>query len=239
MRAGTELYDERSVLLRAAPRFAVDQHFGISRLHAQGERSKAVRGSAGAAARPFTTGTATLASTTAFAASAPADTAGDSPSIDITRPLTGTGRRVWARRRRLAGSQRFHGVLDVERLARLQIEPLRECAVSGQVHLDFVITGLDVQPLEDAVEVVDRAGEVAVHEDLRLPRRHLEAYRPGSVVAVSSPPSVDRNLNLVVRPVTVITVVPRTRSQKQRVVKERRVIERRVVIAADENGRAR
>ena len=41
-------------------------------------------------------------------------------------------------------------------------------------HLERVIAGPDVQPLEDAIEIVDRAAEKPLDQHFGVARRHLQ-----------------------------------------------------------------
>jgi len=115
------------------------EHLGVSRLNAHRERSKALRRPARAAATAFTPGTATLTPPCAFTACAASARDSTPTVVSIDSSRTGTGRRIGRWRCGFAGSQRLHGVLDVEGFARLKIKPLRERAVSGEVHLHFVL----------------------------------------------------------------------------------------------------
>src|SRR5262249_56772571 len=59
--------------------------------------------------------------------------------------------------RSVSGLKWNHRVAHAERRAGMPVDLLAHAAVSVEVQLEVVITGLDVQPLEYAVEVVDRS----------------------------------------------------------------------------------
>src|SRR5688572_17067659 len=101
------------------------------------------------------------------------------------------------RRRRITRGQRFHGVTDAERAARLQIYLLFPRSVTGQIQLNGVFARLDMKALHEAIEVVDDPGVVAVNEYLGLLRCDLQPDRRVRTVHTSEwrepstrPPSV-------------------------------------------------
>ena len=65
--------------------------------------------------------------------------------------------------------------LEVRRLVELDPNVEDKRLETCRAHFDPVRTGFDVQPLEHAVEVVDDAGVIAVHEHLRVARLDLQA----------------------------------------------------------------
>src|SRR6185436_15925400 len=58
----------------------------------------------------------------------------------------------------------------------------RERLVARRAHFNPMRSGVEVQTLEDAVEVVDLAGVIAVDVDLRIARLYLQAQRAFLVI---------------------------------------------------------
>src|SRR4029077_2889831 len=77
-------------------------------------------------------------------------------------------------------------------------------AIAVEVQLDLVLTGLNVQTLERAVEVVDDAGVVAVDVDLGFVRLHLELHR-----------RLWRQVRAVVRRINAPRSVPRINPERR------------------------
>jgi hypothetical protein len=75
----------------------------------------------------------------------------------------------------IAGRELLHLVAHVECLAWLQIDLLLVAAMPGHEYFELVIARFDMQTLEGAVEVIDRARVIAVNKDLSLTRIHLQA----------------------------------------------------------------
>ena len=97
-------------------------------------------------------------------------------------------------RRRFTRPERLHLVLDLERLAHREQHLARQRPMPVEEQRHLVLARLEAQPLGQAVEVVDDAGEVAVDEDLGFPRRDLQARSAqrvaGVVAAVVAAPVV-------------------------------------------------
>src|SRR5262245_36463189 len=70
-------------------------------------------------------------------------------------------------------------------LARLEIDRLRDRAMTLEVQLDDVLTRFHSEALGKAVEIVDGAGEIPIDVHLGGARRHLHARRAATGIAVA------------------------------------------------------
>src|SRR5262245_34802440 len=80
---------------------------------------------------------------------------------------------------RFAGGKRLQFITDVESGAWNEKHLLPNRSVSVQVERQLVLTGRDLQALEESVELVNRPCEISVDVDLRVARLHLNPRRRG------------------------------------------------------------
>ena len=100
----------------------------------------------------------------------------------VVRPLPGLERstagfgstELAAARPRPSGGW-LQRVLDLVGLVGTEQHALSDAAIALRVDRDLVFTRWKAQALEDPVEIVDVAGEISVHVDLRLLRVHLDS----------------------------------------------------------------
>src|SRR5688572_7090909 len=236
MQPRSELHLETLAVERAFPRLAVDPHLGIDRLDAHRQLAEAL----GCGSRDTGSGIRCAwvpATDRALRRGSRIPWPGSRvlrSSSRIRRSARRQRRACRPRRFRLSRRQGFHRVTDVERATRLNVNALLVRPMARQVELDIVIARLDVQPLEDAVEIVDRSRVVTVDEDFGLPRRDLRAHVAGQIVAGVSP--VGREL--VIRPAAVVTpVVPAVPVIAAIAVVQPGAVQARIVEAADEDRR--
>ena len=165
-----EVHVEAAAVVGSIPPFAVDQDLGGGWLHANRQRAVIL-----ARARRR------------FRWRHPIVGAHPVWSRSILRllvvPARGGGRlrrhRAFAR---LARRQRLHHLLDRDRALTPEENRGADGLVALEVERELVLAGVDTQPLQRAVEVVDRADQIAVNEDLGLLRRDLKTGGPGQVV---------------------------------------------------------
>src|SRR6266545_4383332 len=76
----------------------------------------------------------------------------------------------------------FHFALIRRRVVRRDSNVERQRLITLRAHFDPMRAGFEVQPLEDPVEVVDRADEEAIDEHFGMARFDLQTQRPLVVV---------------------------------------------------------
>src|SRR4029453_2424687 len=215
MHAVTELH-QHALSIRRFPPLAIDEHFGIHWLDADGHGAKSI------------TSRLDL----------------DAVGIAITgihrrvaswrRPLRlRTRRRRWSWFGCLSRRQRLHRLLVLVRLPRTKQHALAVGPIPRLVNRYVVFAERHVHPLERAVEVVHRANEVSVDVDLRGPRGdlHTKVSRgiPVSVALVRIRIwAVSGEIRVAVEASVESPVPP-----PERVVEVRRAIERVAVAHAD------
>ena len=166
MRTIGELHAQTAAALRRVPALAIDQNLGVSGLHANHERSEVV----------------------------PLVARAGRCSVCGATAVSGGRRRIWGLRglRRLDRSgalarlpcrNRLHHVLDRDRAFAPEEHGLLGRSITVKIELELVLACLDPEPLEGAIELVGRADEVAVDEDLGLFGCDLQAGGARQIVS--------------------------------------------------------
>ena len=153
---------------RSGPPFAVDENLGVGRLHANRERAEAAArliSGRSIRARPAAPLLTRIVPSVRISAASRVTVSAERALGDGRGSMVSPG---------ASGSK-----LMPNRLTRRQDSNRgsAERPVAVEVHGNLVTARLQPEPLEHAVEVVDDTRRVAVHEDFRFARRHLEAER--------------------------------------------------------------
>ena len=80
---------------------------------------------------------------------------------------------------------------QVIRLAGL-VDRLADRAMAVEIELDQMLARLDAQSLREAIEIVDRSGEIPVDIHLGVPGRHLNPCRAAAVIRAGIPAASPR-----------------------------------------------